>query len=34
MYQLLSGRWEVRYRDPNGGTRRSRFDIKGQARDH
>jgi integrase len=33
IHQLPSGRWEVRYRDPNGRTRRARFDTKGQAKD-
>ncbi len=32
--QLPSGRWEVRYRDPNGRPRRQRFDKKGEAKDH
>jgi integrase len=31
--KLPSGRWEVRYRDPNGRPRRQRFDTRGQAKD-
>jgi len=34
IHKLLSGRWEVRYRDPNGRSRQLRFDTRGQARDH
>jgi integrase len=34
IHQLSSGRWELRYRDPNGRPRRLRFDTKGQAKDH
>ncbi|MGO9457604.1 MAG: tyrosine-type recombinase/integrase [Acidimicrobiales bacterium] len=32
--KLPSGRWEVRYRDPNGRARRRRFETKGAADDH
>src|SRR6202034_3591381 len=34
IHQLPSGRWEVRYRDPDGRPRRFRFDTKSDARDH
>jgi len=34
IHQLPSGRWELRYRDPNGRPRRQRFDTKGAAKDH
>lgn len=34
IHQLASGRWEVRYRDPNGRPRQLRFDTKGHAKDH
>ena len=33
IHKLPSGRWEVRYRDPTGRTRRSRFDTRGAAKD-
>jgi hypothetical protein len=33
IHQLPSGRWEVRYRDPNGRPRRKVLDTKKQARD-
>lgn len=32
--KLSSGRWEIRYRDPNGRPRQLRFDTKGAANDH
>ena len=34
IHKLPSGRWEVRYRDPNGRTRQFRFDTRTQAKDH
>ena len=34
IHKLPSGRWEVRYRDPDGRPRRLRFDTKGEAKDH
>src|SRR5581483_9212435 len=34
IHQLLSGRWELRYRDPDGRPRRMRFNTKGAAKDH
>jgi hypothetical protein len=34
IHKLPSGRWELRYRDPDGRPRRFRFDTKGQAKDH
>ena len=33
IHQLASGRWEVRYRDPDGVARRHRFDTLSEARD-
>jgi hypothetical protein len=32
--QLPNGRWEVRWRDPNGRAREGVFDTKGAANDH
>jgi integrase len=34
IHKLPSGRWEVRYRDPNGRSRQLRFDTRGAAKDH
>ena len=32
--KLPSGRWEIRFRDPNGRSRQLRFDTRGAAKDH
>ena len=34
IHKLPTGRWELRYRDPNGRSRQLRFDTRGQAKDH